>query len=120
MINSHHGSPVSILLHSREAIKERSPNVVKSPREAAMGVATLSGFIDTRRESRITATMTRPKTKVWSCVGLDVWDRGRDGREGKRKEGAEEKGGGRAEKRQKKSTDKLKTNEFLSVKMAAF
>ena len=45
-----------------EATHERSAKVVKSPREAAMGVATLSGFIDKRRETRITATMIKPKT----------------------------------------------------------
>ena len=46
----------------KEATQERSANVVKSPREAAIGVATLSGLMEKRREKSITATITRPKT----------------------------------------------------------
>ena len=61
--NNYQGSLCSILDQSIEATQERSARVVKSPREAAMGVATLSGFIDRRREKRITATIIRPKTE---------------------------------------------------------
>ena len=52
----------SMVVQRKEATQERSANVVKSPREAAMGVATLSGLIENRREKSITATITRPKT----------------------------------------------------------
>ena len=52
--------------HRRLAIQESRPRVVRSPagevvvvecilpREAAIGVATLSGFMESRRDSRIT------------------------------------------------------------------
>ena len=49
---------------SMEATQASRANVVRSPREAAIGVATLSGLMLNRRERRMTSTMTRPSTKL--------------------------------------------------------
>lgn len=49
---------------SSEAIQESRAKVVRSPSEAAIGVATLSGLMLNRRENRMTPTMTRPRTKL--------------------------------------------------------
>lgn len=46
--------------NNKEAIHDNSARVVRSPRLAAIGVATLSGFMLQCREDTITATITRP------------------------------------------------------------
>ena len=43
---------------------ESSPSVTKSPRLAAIGVATLSGLIFTRCEIKITMIITEAKTRL--------------------------------------------------------
>lgn len=53
-----------IALYNREVIPERSAKVVKSPREAAIGVATLSGLMFIRLDKSITATITKPNKKL--------------------------------------------------------
>lgn len=42
-------------------VKKITPSVVRSPSEAAIGVATLSGLILKRREARTTADIKRDK-----------------------------------------------------------
>jgi hypothetical protein len=49
--------------YNKEAIHDNNAKVVRSPRLAAIGVATLSGFILQCREDMITATITRPGVK---------------------------------------------------------
>jgi hypothetical protein len=46
--------------NNKEAIHDNKAKVMRSPRLAAIGVATLSGFILQCREDTITATITRP------------------------------------------------------------
>ena len=55
---------VPIELYKIDAIQESKAKVVRSPKDAAIGVATLSGLMLIRRESKITAAMTRPSTKL--------------------------------------------------------
>lgn len=47
--------------NNKEAIHDNNAKVMRSPRLAAIGVATLSGFILQCREDTITATITRPE-----------------------------------------------------------
>ena len=47
-----------------DATKERRPRVTRSPRAAAIGVATLSGLTLKCLETRMTGTMTRPRMKL--------------------------------------------------------
>merc|ERR1719239_1465520 len=49
---------------SADATKERSPRVTRSPRAAAIGVATLSGLTLNLRDADITSTMTRPRVAL--------------------------------------------------------
>jgi hypothetical protein len=49
--------------NNKEAIHDNNAKVVRSPRLAAIGVATLSGFILQCREDTMTATITRPGVK---------------------------------------------------------
>lgn len=53
-------SYVPILLYKYEDKYDSRANVVKSPKLAAIGVATLSGFMFSLLESTITATMINP------------------------------------------------------------
>lgn len=48
----------------KDDIEESRAKVVRSPNEAAIGVATLSGLIFNRLENRITATITKPNKKL--------------------------------------------------------
>jgi hypothetical protein len=51
---------IPIASNNKEAIHDNNAKVVRSPKLAAIGVATLSGFMLQRREDTITATITRP------------------------------------------------------------
>jgi hypothetical protein len=53
-------SNIPIASNNKEAIHDNNAKVVRSPRLAAIGVATLSGFMLQWREDTITATITRP------------------------------------------------------------
>jgi len=50
--------------NNKEAIHDNSAKVVRSPKLAAIGVATLSGFMLQCREDTITATITRPGVEM--------------------------------------------------------
>ena len=51
-------------LYKRDDIQESKAKVVKSPKDAAIGVATLSGLMFMRLENRITATIITPSRKL--------------------------------------------------------
>lgn len=53
-----------IELYKREAIQDKRASVTKSPNDAAIGVATLSGLMFIRLEHSITKTMTIPSRKL--------------------------------------------------------
>jgi len=55
---------VPIALYNKEAIQDKRAKVVRSPKEAAIGVATLSGLMFIRRDNSMTATITRPSKKL--------------------------------------------------------
>ena len=55
-----------IASYNTELISDNSESVVKSPRLAAMGVATLSGFILNFVDNKTTITITAPTKKSWS------------------------------------------------------
>lgn len=55
---------IPIALYNKEAIQDKRAKVVKSPKEAAIGVATLSGLIFICRDNNMTATITRPSKKL--------------------------------------------------------
>ena len=59
-VNSTHDINIHIASNNNEAIHDNNANVVRSPKLAAIGVATLSGFISQYRDDTITKTITRP------------------------------------------------------------
>jgi len=59
-VKSTHEINIHIASNNKEAIHDNSAKVVRSPKLAAIGVATLSGFIAQCRDDTITTTITRP------------------------------------------------------------
>jgi hypothetical protein len=59
-VKSTHEINIRIASNSKDAIHDNNAKVVRSPKLAAIGVATLSGFILQCRDDTITRTITRP------------------------------------------------------------
>jgi len=59
-VNRTHEINIHIASNNKEAIHDNNAKVVRSPKLAAIGVATLSGFILQCRDDIITITITRP------------------------------------------------------------
>jgi hypothetical protein len=72
-VNSTHEINIRIASNNNEAIHDNNAKVVRSPKLAAIGVATLSGFMLQCRDTTITATITRPGVGKQDTTMLQIY-----------------------------------------------